>query len=186
VRVAFFPFGNFTNNGDYYVSDLAHEETPKLYVAGVASRNEKATRVAGQTGLALYGQRTIDNYFVDGIFKWRGFSFYGEYSRRNAENPVTQDGTSIRAVFVGDGLNLQAGYMLAKQWEIVLRYSSVQPNASVEQYLQGQTQYTAGLNYFLNGHRVKFQADASYNVLRGTQVGEQRSWIVRGQVELGL
>lgn len=188
VRVSVFPFGSFANNGDYFVSDLAHEESPKLYVAGVFSRNENAGRTGGTIGLPLYEARSMENWFADAIFKWRGFSFYGEYARRTAQNPVTRDGTSIRAVFVGEGLNLQAGYFLVPaKWEVSARYSAIHPNASVEAYLQGQTQYTACLSYFLNGHRVKVQTDFTYNVVRDVRLpSEQRSWIVRGQVELGL
>jgi hypothetical protein len=187
VRVSIFPFGSFANNGDYFVSDLVHEETPKFYVAGVFSRNENAGRTGGTIGLPLYEQRTMENWFADAIFKWRGFSFYGEYARRTAQDPITRDGTNIRAVFVGEGLNLQVGYFLVPAtWEISARYSTAQPQASVEAYLQGQTQYTGCVSYFLNGHRVKVQADLTYNVLRDLRLGEQRSWILRGQLELGL
>ena len=185
ARLAFFPFGNFANNGDYFVSDLAFEQMPKLYIAAVASRNDNAVRTGGAIGLPLYEQRAMDNFFVDGIFKYRGFSFYGEYARRTAQSPVTRDGASIRAVFVGEGLNLQAGYMVARNWEAAVRYSSVEPSPEVKSFLSGQTQYTLCLTRFLNGHRVKVQSDLTYNILR-TLLAEQASWILRFQIELGL
>jgi phosphate-selective porin OprO/OprP len=185
ARLSIFPFGSFTNNGDYFVSDLAFEQTPKLYLAAVVSRNENATRTGGTIGLPLYTQRTMENYFIDGIFKYRGFSLYGEYSRRLTQDPVTRDGANIRAAFAGEGLDLQAGYIFIENWEAALRYSAIEPNADMKTFLQGQTQYTLCLTRFFNGHRVKAQTDVTYNVLR-SNASEQASWIVRFQVELGL
>lgn len=184
-RLSFFPFGNFSNNGDYYVSDLAFEETPKMYIAAVISRNDNANRTGGTIGTPLFEQRTMDNIFLDGIFKYRGFSLYGEYARRMMANPITREGTSVRAAFAGEGLNLQAGYFVAEHWELSARYSSVEPVEEVRQYLNGQTQYTLCLTRFLNGHRVKLQSDLTYNILR-TITNAQASWILRFQVELGL
>jgi phosphate-selective porin OprO/OprP len=185
ARLSFFPFGNFSNNGDYYVSDLAFEQTPKFYIAAVAARNDNALRSAGTIGIALYEPRSMDNFFIDGIFKYRGFSLYGEYARRVMTDPLTREGTSVRAAFAGDGLNLQAGYFVAEHWELSARYSSVEPVAEVKPFLNGQTQYTLCLTRFLNGHRVKVQSDLTYNILR-TLAAEQASWILRFQVELGL
>jgi hypothetical protein len=185
ARLAVFPFGSFTNNGDYFVSDLVYENAPKLYLAGVASRNENATRTGGTIGLPLYSQRTMENYFLDGIFKYRGFSLYGEYARRLVQDPVTREGASVRAAFVGEGVDVQAGYMVAENWEVALRYSSVEPIAEVKPFLQGQTQYTLCLTRFINGHRVKAQTDVTYNILRAV-AAVQATWIVRFQVELGL
>ncbi len=185
ARLSFFPFGNFTNNGDYYVSDLAFEKSPKFYIAAVAARNDNALRAGGTIGTALYESRTMDNFFIDGIFKYRGFSFYGEFARRSMADPITREGTSVRAAFAGDGLNLQAGYFVAEHWELSARYSSVEPVAEVKPFLNGQTQYTLCLTRFLNGHRVKVQSDLTYNILR-TLAAEQASWILRFQVELGL
>lgn len=185
ARLSFFPFGNFSNNGDYFVSDLSHEETPKMYVAAVVSRNDNALRTGGTIGLPLFEARSMDNIFFDGMFKYRGFSLYGEYARRMLANPITREGASVRAAFAGEGLNLQAGYFVAENWEISARYSSVEPVQEVRQFLNGQTQYTLCLTRFLNGHRVKLQSDLTYNILR-TLVSEQASWILRFQVELGL
>lgn len=186
IRLAFFPFGNFSDNGDYYVSDLSFEESPKMYIAGVFSRNENAARTGGAIGLPLYEQRTMENIFIDAIFKYRGFSFYGEYARRQALEPITRDSDgNVRAVFAGEGVNLQAGYIAFPQWEISARYSSIEPNEESKPFAQGQTQYTLCVTRFFNRHRVKAQGDLTYNVLR-TRGGERDMWIARFQIELGL
>jgi phosphate-selective porin OprO and OprP len=187
ARLAVFPLGNFTNNGDYFESDLAFEETPKAYIAAVYSLNNNATRTNGQTGLPLYANRTMESYVVDGMLKYRGFSFYGEYSRRTAQNPVTADGTSVRAVLAGFGVNLQAAYLFAGQWETALRYSSVMPEAAVQAFVLGQTQYTACLTRYFNGHRIKAQADLTYNINHDLHRAQNIAlWILRLQMELGL
>ena len=186
ARLAFFPFGNFADNGDYYVSDLSFEPLPKMYVAGVFSRNENGARTGGTIGLPLYEQRTVENFFIDGIFKYRGFSLYGEYARRQALEPITRDGLgNVRALFAGEGINLQAGYMAFPQWEISARYSSIEPNEESKPFVQGQTQYTLCVTRFFNGHRVKAQGDITYNVMRASGEASD-TWIARFQIELGL
>jgi hypothetical protein len=102
--------------------------------------------------------------------------------------PITSDATGAqRFVFDGSGVLVQAGYFVGKQVELVARYAQVTPRASIEAVAQQDTQYTVGANYYLNGHRVKVQADVSLGNLTNLRTQTTtRSWIARFQVELGI
>ena len=101
---------------------------------------------------------------MDAMFKYKGFSFMGEYSYRDAEDPFAKnsDGTLTgEIVQVGSGLNLQSGYLFAKDWEVSGRFT----NISLDENITGkgtENQYTIGLSKYIVGHKLKVQTDISY------------------------
>jgi len=189
-RVELLPFGAFTRGGDYFEGDVAGEETPKLSLAVGYSQNNNARRTGGQIGTSLFDERSMGTWLADGVLKYQGFSLYGEYCSREVlgATPITSDATGEqRFVFDGSGVLVQAGYFVGKQVELVARYAQVTPRASIEAVAQQDTQYTVGANYYLNGHRVKVQADVSLGNLTNLRTQTTtRSWIARFQVELGI
>ncbi|MFK5972265.1 MAG: hypothetical protein QM485_03200 [Flavobacteriaceae bacterium] len=74
--------------------------------------------MANDTG---FYETNINTFFFDGMFKYHGFSFMWEYANRDADDPIAiasdaaETGDVVR---VGDGLNLQAGLLLTKYWEV--------------------------------------------------------------------
>ncbi len=167
-RVELLPMGNFTGKGDYFGSDLKREPTPKLSIGVTYNHNNNAVRVRGNQGSYMatdYGlyETNINDIFVDAIFKYRGFSFMGEYADRDAKNPfaTNSDGTRTGAIVqVGKGLNLQSGYLFKNNWEVSGRYSSVK----LDQDITGKVpefQYTLGVSKFIVGHSLKVQTDVS-------------------------
>ena len=87
-----------------------------------------------------------------------------EYANRNADDPFAKnsDGTLTGdEVQVGNGLNLQSGYMLSKTEEVSGRYT----NISLDKTITGkgaENQYTLGLSKYIAGHSLKVQTDLSY------------------------
>jgi len=162
-RVEVLPFGNFTNGGDYFASDLAREQTPKLSLAASYDYNNKTTRARGQLGEFLSTQRSLSTWFVDGMFKYRGFSAMGEYANRKAvDGPVvsrTETGAVDETYTTGNALNLQAGYLLKSNWEVAGRYTNFDPTAVTG--IRYQEQYTLGLSRYIVGHSLKVQSDVS-------------------------
>ena len=70
----------------------------------------------------------ISTLFVDAMFKYKGFSFMAEYANRDAEDPIAKnsDGTLTGDVVqVGNGLNLQTGYLVSKTLEVSGRYTNI-------------------------------------------------------------
>ncbi|EON76086.1 hypothetical protein ADIS_3214 [Lunatimonas lonarensis] len=162
-RIELLPFGKFTNNGDYSEGDQQFEPKPKLSLAATVSRNHKATRAGGQTGLVLYEERNLNSLILDGVFKYTGWALSSEYMQRNAANPITQNAEGLtRHVFVGHGMNTQLSKMVSRKSELAVRYAFTSAKevlypreADIDELLFGYTRY-------LNGHRIKIQGNFGY------------------------
>ena len=184
-RLEFLPFGTFKSKGDYSQSDLKREEKPKLMVGFTYNYNQDAVRERGfagnymfnNDGDALYetDQTTI---FVDAMFKYKGFSFMGEYAKRSAgdEIAINSDGTLATdadgnqtgdIVLTGNAVNLQAGYLFKSNYEIAARFTTL----DFEDVTGGlpTAQYTLGVNKFVVGHKLKVQSDISYTTVDGNE-----------------
>lgn len=188
ARAELLPFGDFTDGGDYFEGDLAGESSPKLSVGAGYSWNDRTRRTGGQLGREFGNDvsRSMGTAFADAVMKYRGFSLYLEAMHRHAVDPVVD---AARRIFVltGTGLMAQAGYFLSDRFELVARAAHVRPSSAVEALAPEQTQWTAGANYYLQGHRAKLQLDLTRNDEKnrstGTTVG---NWQGRFQLELGI
>lgn len=169
ARLELLPFGSFKSKGDYSGSDLKREEKPKLMLAATYDSNHNAVKNRSNQGSYMtndigFYETTINTLFLDAMFKYQGFSLMAEYADRNADDPIAKnsDGTETGDVVqVGNGLNLQAGYLLRKDWEISGRYT----NIKLDENITGrnpETQYTLGLSKYIVGHKLKVQTDLSY------------------------
>jgi hypothetical protein len=185
-RLEFLPFGPFTNGGDYFEGDLAREKRPKISFGVAFSHNENAARTAGQLGSMLYKGVDINTQIIDFLYKHNGWSFASEYIIRDSPSPITTNSTGgQRYVLTGTGQNYQSGYVFKSNYEIVGRYSVVQPNKKMEGLEAQKENFTIGLNKYLKGHRVKVQNDLTLERVHAATATTQ-SWIYRFQVELGI
>ncbi|RDV15595.1 FmdC precursor [Pontibacter diazotrophicus] len=192
ARVEVLPFGEFKGNGDYFNSDLLREQTPKLSVAATYDYNDNASREGGQLGDFLSEQRDLSTVFVDAMFKYRGFSFMGEYANKEAfssstnqetPGPVVRrdaEGNIEEAFTTGNGLNLQAGYLFKTNWEIAGRYSNYNPTPILGR--RAQDQYTVGISKYIVGHSLKVQSDVT--LLQ--QERREDAYMFRMQMEISL
>lgn len=169
ARLELLPFGVFANNGEYSGSDQEREEKPKLMLAATYDTNQNAVKTRSNQGSYMtndigFFETDINTVFVDAMFKYRGFSFMGEYAHRTATDPIAKnaDGTFTGDIVeVGDGLNLQTGYLFATNWEVSARFTTIK----LDRVLLGknpQKQYTLGLSKYIVGHKLKVQTDVSY------------------------
>jgi phosphate-selective porin OprO/OprP len=176
TRVELFPFGDFTSKGDYKGSDLKFEQAPKLSVGVAYDFNNNASKTRSNQGSymfingtsasssAEFYQTNISTVFIDAMYKHKGFSFMAEYANRTAEDALAKnsDGTLTGdEVQVGNGLNIQTGYLLSKTVEVSGRYT----NISLDKNITGkgaENQYTLGLSKYIAGHKLKVQTDISY------------------------
>lgn len=125
----------------------------------------------GGFGLTSSDGLQIHQIGVDSAFKWRGFSISGEYvlrilDVRNSEGPfatplyqLTGDGSTN----VQHGGYVQAGYFLPipkfeNKLEVVGRVGGV---SALSGGLEGMWEYAGGINYHIDGHRVKLQFDVT-------------------------
>lgn len=190
-RIEFLPFGNFTNRGDYYEGDLSREKTPKLSLGAVLHYNEDALRTAGQRGQELFDAKDIGNRFFDFVFKYQGFALSGEVARKRASDPLSvnpDDTSQVRFVYNGHGYFLQSSYLFMNLFEVVGRYEHITADQSIQDYAKEHSRYyTAGINRYVRGHRLKFQVDATYLTQQAFNSSTvSGSWQFRFQIELGI
>ena len=168
-RLEFLPFGKFKSKGDYTGADLKREEKPKLMLSTAYDSNKNAVRERSNQGTFMFNdvglyETTINTFFIDAMFKYNGFSFMGEYAHRDADDPIAKnsDGTETGDIVqVGNGFNLQSGYVFPSNWEISGRYT----NINLDEAITGEnpvSQYTLGLSRYIVGHKLKLQTDLSY------------------------
>jgi len=174
ARLELLPFGKFTSKGEYSGSDLKREAKPKLMLAVNYDTNQNAVKTRSNLGSYMtndvgFHETDINTFFFDGMFKYNGFSFMWEYAHRDADDPIAtnSDGTETGdVVWIGDGLNLQTGYLLAKDWEVSGRYTNI--NLDDITGRNAETQYTLGLSKYIVGHKLKVQTDLSYLSVDGS------------------
>ena len=168
-RLEFLPMGNFTSKGDYSGSDLKRESTAKLAIGITYDHNNNAVKNRSNQGSYMandvgFYETNINTWFIDAMFKYRGFSLMAEYADRDADDPYAKNSDGSLTgdeVQVGTGLNLQAGYLLDKDWEISGRYTGI----DLDQTVTGknpENQYTLGVSKYIVGHKLKVQSDISY------------------------
>lgn len=194
-RIELLPFGEFTSKGDYFGSDLKREATPKLALGATINLNQGASRQK-QSGRFLmdesgnYLTNDLETIFIDGIFKYQGFSFAGEYARKSYVNvdvgddgfpPTTAIDADGKSYYTGSGITFQAGYLTKKNWELSTRYTSVSPDN--EKSFTGLNEYTLGLSKYIVGHSLKVQGDISLTDKEGTDTNNLR---YRLQFEFGF
>ena len=175
-RAEVLPFGEFSKEGDYSGSDLERESHPKLSIAATYDKNNHAVKTKSNMGNYMvtdkgYFETDINTYFVDMMFKYKGFSLMAEYAAREAEQAIAKnsDGTKTKAVVnVGTGINAQMGYLFKNNWEVATRFTYIE----LDKKITGkdiERQYTLGLSKYIVGHKLKIQSDASYLNIQGSK-----------------
>lgn len=166
ARLELYPLGDFPA---YVGSDLGRVQSPKLMLAATFDYNQDAVKTRSNQGSYMvndvgFYETDINTIFLDAMFKYKGFSFMGEYARRTADVPIAKnsDGTETGDIVrIGNGLNLQTGYLFPNNWEISGRYT----NIKLDEEITGRNpehQYTLGLSKYVVGHKLKVQSDVSY------------------------
>lgn len=187
ARLELFPFGEFESNGEYSGGDLKREQKPKLMLAGSYDTNQNGVKTRSNQGSYMvndtgYYQTNINTVFIDAMFKYKGFSFMGEYAYRSANDPIAKNSDDTETgdvVWVGNGLNLQTGYLFTSNWEVSGRFTRIDLDDIVEG-INLENQYTLGLSKYIVGHKLKVQTDLSYLALSE----DQDEIMCRLQVEL--
>ncbi|MDX1591424.1 MAG: porin, partial [Balneolaceae bacterium] len=180
-RIDYLPFGEFTNKGDYFGSDLEREESAKLSVAAAFNYNDGATRSRGHNGSFVFDgsgnliQNDLKTLFLDMMYKNGGFSFFSEYASRKGEDGITGFGT-------GSGFVAQAGYLSMNNIEAALRFTTINPDDVSS--LAESNEYTLGLSKYIVGHNLKIQTDLSYTDFAAAGASNEVTY--RFQVEVAF
>ncbi|MGB5666758.1 MAG: porin, partial [Maribacter sp.] len=127
TRLELLPFGDFD---DYSSGDFAREESPKLMIAATYDINQNAVKNRSNQGSYMrndvgFYETNINTFFLDAMFKYNGFSLMGEYANRDAKDAIAKNSDGSLTgdeVQVGNGFNLQAGYLFPSNWEVSGRF----------------------------------------------------------------
>lgn len=188
-RIELFPLGRFKERGEVSEGDLAHEERVKIMVAGACSFNHKAQRTCGQHGDVLPDGASCDlrNWYADLLLKYRGFSFCADVMGRSCHDPLFDD-EARTWIYTGWGLNVQAGYVIRKRWEVALRNSVLFPRSEVQARAgyRRHSRTSLGISRYIVGHAVKMQADLSYDHRSRAIANDYARWAFSFQLEVGL
>ena len=196
-RIDYLPFGLFNNFGQYRQADLVRELTPKFVIGATYSYNVGISdRRGSESGTILYldsqNKELLPDYVkygVDFLLKYRGFSLLGEYINASARVPkgITQrvrvDGTTATTftvnglqdvenyvkgrMMVGEGYNLQSGYVFKNLFSIDGRIAHMKPQTNSflnnGTYYNRSNYYTLGITkYLARNYGAKIQLDCTY------------------------
>lgn len=166
-RVEVYPFGAFANKGEYVAADLKRQIKPKLALGVSYDYNNNAVKTRSNQGNYMidesgnFHETNIATLFIDAMFKYQGMSIMAEYANRTADDVFyTNEDGDIKAVQIGKSFNLQAGYLLKKNWEISGRFTKIDWDKILNN--TNQAQYTLGVSKYIVGHKLKVQTDFSY------------------------
>lgn len=166
-RLELRPLGPIDDDSE---GDLERRKKPGLALGAAVAANHNTNRLRGTTGTTFAGGTTDDlQAAADAVLKWRGLAVQGEYLwKRSSVNEIHSENADGEPVTEytrsGRGWVLQASYTFDPPIEVVGRISRLyapagtDPNFVSEIEKKGQ-ELGAGLNYYINGHRFKVQAD---------------------------
>lgn len=167
ARVELRPLGAIDDDSE---GDLERRRKPGLAIGAAFAGNWNTNRLRSTTGGTFTGGTTdYKHAAVDLVFKWRGAAFQAEYLWKRASNDqivsTHPDGTSlIEYTRSARGWVLQGSYTFDPPFELVGRLSRLytaggtDPRLIAEVDTRGQ-EIAVGVNRYLNGHRLKLQAD---------------------------
>ena len=150
-RIELLPLGEFTNKGDYFLSDLEREESPKLALGVTVDYNDNAVRKGGQLGSFIVDgngvqlSNDLTSLFLDMMFKYQGLSVVSEFAAKDGS------GRFNNGFGTGSGFVIQAGYLFKNNFEPALRFTTIEPD-NFTSGLISEKEYTFGLSRYIVGH----------------------------------
>ena len=168
-RLEYLPFGEFTNKGDYFGSDLEREPTGKLSIGATYNFNDGAGRTRGQLGSFMLDSNEfqftndLSVLFLDLYYKHRGFSLLSEYANKKAANKVVASLPEGDLKYgTGTGFMVMAGYLFRNNLEITGRYTNIESDDEAFSSVITSEDYVIGLSKYIVRHALKIQTDLGY------------------------
>jgi hypothetical protein len=165
-RVELRPLGPLDDDVE---GDLERRADPKLAVGAAYAVNLNTNRLRSTTGPTFKGGTTDHQHAaVDFVLKWQGAMLQAEWlwKRASADEIVFMDALNaqqIERTRSGQGAVVQGSYLFSRPLELVARASRLwaapgtDPTYVLETAERGD-ELAAGANFYVNGHKLKFQA----------------------------
>ena len=182
-RVTVYPLGFFTSGNELVFNDFIREKSPKLAIGVAYSYNVGASNMVGEghNDFQMYDKEGAADYpdyrklSADLLFKWNGFSLLAEYVNATANGlnglyVEKDEGAKLKPrqianyLALGNGLNVQAGYLFRKLWALDVAYSKVNPEwkETGQSVLREADNITFGASKYFNNNTFKLQLAGSY------------------------
>lgn len=168
-RLEYLPFGEFTNKGDYFGSDLEREPTGKLSIGSTYNFNDGAGRTRGQLGSFMLDSNMVQHtnnlsvWFFDLYYKNKGFSILSEYANKKAADQVVASLPEGDLKYgTGTGFMVMAGYLFRNSFEITGRYTNIETDDEAFSSVTTAEDYVIGLSKYIVRHALKVQTDFGY------------------------
>lgn len=176
-RVDILPLGKFKEGNDGYIADLKHEDQLKVLLGSAYSYNIGASNKVGE-GHGDYWIPPVASdkvkypdyrkFYEDFLFKYKGFSFLAEYVNTTATSLAVEYPLLITEIseflVLGDGYNLQTGYVTKSGYSLDLRYEKLNQEFDNDRsLLLNQEAYTIGFTKYFKRNNLKIQSAISQN-----------------------
>jgi Phosphate-selective porin O and P len=166
-RLELRPLGPIDDDSE---GDQDRRRKPGLAMGVGYALNLNTNRLRSTTGATFAGGTTdYEHLAADLVFKWRGFALQAEHVWRAATvdriESTKADGSALTEYTrSGRGWVLQGSYTFKPPFEIVARltrsYAATNTDpALIKDFSTRPYEVGTGFNYYLNGHRLKLQAD---------------------------
>lgn len=66
---------------------------------------------------------------------------------------------------VGNGINIQAGYLFSSNWSVGFRYTELMADAKAQNFADFNKHYTMVISKYLSGNNLKIQLELGYDQL---------------------
>lgn len=151
----------------WYSSDVVFHERPAAALSLAATTvRSRYTRFDSDNGGGQLdgfepgdpGQYRLRQLMGELVYMYRGLSVQGEYHWKEVDDTKNDEITHLRGAYIQSGYFLKGLIASAPRGlELAIRYAFVDPNTDAPEDLRRE--YTAAVNWFLNGHDNKFTVD---------------------------
>lgn len=207
ARATVYPLGYMTRGNESVFYDFVHESAPRLAIGGAFSYNDGASHALGEghgdftmydaEGRAAYPD--LRKWVADVMFKWQGFTLLADYTNTTAtrlQHLYTAAAVSSKLqpeeisqyLALGNGFDVQAGYVTRSLWAFELGYNYVMPEfAEVDgSALRKYASYNAGVAKFFCRNTIKLQLTADYTKYRTVLMEPYKNRSVRMSLHIML
>ena len=205
ARATVYPLGYFKRGNEVIFQDFVREEQPKLAVGVAFSYNDGASNSIGEDhgDFSLYdrdGNAAYPDYrklVADILFKWQGFTLLADWQNTSATSLdalYTAASTTAKLkprqiadyLVLGNGFDVQAGYLFPKLWAIDAAWSVCIPEftETATSALKRSTSIDLGVSKYFFKNTLKVQLAGNYTKFRTTYLEPYKTRSLRLNVEL--
>ena len=204
-RITIYPNGYFKRGNEYVFYDFARETSPKVAIGAAFSYNDGASNAVGEGhgDFRMYDKEgklaypDLRKFSADILLKWAGFTLLADYTNTTAtklQNLYTAASVASKLqpkeisqmLALGNGVDVQMGYITKNGWAFNTAYSYVKPEfAEVENSaLRKNYAWDVGVAKYFCGNTLKLQLLGNYTHYRTVIMEPYKERSVKMNIQL--